>query len=364
MKRETLYRSAHFLAAILILGPGCTSSMTCGPGTHAEGSTCVPDLPGDADADVDVDAVAEADPEADHAVDEGVEPDAVGDEDAVEPDAEDAPDGEVIPCGRQCDCPAGTTCTIEGVCEGDPCTEPCDDAGDCDCDQPCTGGYCLPHVGSGEACTYNCDCPDWQYCVEGRCITSCVSPGWRCVLPTDCDACGKVCETFSSSCVEPGECYCSLSCAIQGLRGEECYENHCSNPPGTAFFSSITDPIPIGAWDFSPSSPLPTQDQLQVTGLSAVGGVTLVIDADSLSGFDIMHVFALVGPDGTRVFISSPSWDCAGGGVRYVIPRRTDTWDPFSDFIGGPATGTWTLEAGDGSLVPGVRLVDWVLFIE
>jgi hypothetical protein len=359
---EGLAIAAAAILAACLAAAGCDDDITCGPGTRLVGTRCMPDDGADADADADVDADADADQEVDAAdADRDSEPDA--DDAGVDGDVPDGdvPDGDVVGCDDQCDCPAGTTCVIDGFCEGDrPCTEPCEGPGDCECGRECVDGFCLPHVGSGDPCELDCDCQHEEYCVQGSCTRACSYVGWRCTVGSQCEPCGKTCEPFTSACVEPGECWCNVSCAVQGLTGTECVDGACVAPPGSAFFADITDPIPIATCEWFPCED--TTVPIEVASSLVVGGVVLVVDVMAgESPWDFS--FSLTSPDGAVATLAYATWDCAAGGVRFVMPRSSEAFSPWDDLVGESAAGTWTVGVVQ-VMGTGGSLVEATLYLE
>ena len=248
---------------------------------------------------------------------------------ALEAGALDAPTLDAAPatCAARCDCPADTTCTIDGICEGTACTEACSDAAPCPCGRSCVAGYCDFWVGSLTACSADCECSGHERCVDGRCITSC-GVGFRCG-PGDCDACGRLCNPFSSTCVSPGDCSCDGSCALQHLDGTICdaATHRCEAPAGhehvlaTGAFVSIDD--------FFQTFDVSATESTTGTALR----VTLVADltADSRDSAEV----TVTSPDGSSHYMPF-RWACAGGGtgLRFegtidlssMSVRRNGTW--------------------------------------
>ena len=287
-------------------------------------------------------------------------------------------DGSVLTCQEQCDCPAGTVCSIEGVCVGRPCTQPCQGPEDCPCGRRCVDGFCEPFVGDLKPCHANCDCEDWQYCAGGVCVETCAEGGgFRCQGDWDCEECGRVCEPFSHQCVASGTCWglSDTSCLIEGLPRTLCVptsndpfedRGECQTPAGTPFGMDQArevhqEPIdpnipnsPLGAWEF------------RVSGIGTVHHLTIIVDIEGIHPMvdEVMIEAVLTAPDGTKTEWTL-GWNTRAGGVV----RCSDTTDsfPLDSLVGIAADGTWTLALEDRSgPVPSTEswVEDWVIFFE
>lgn len=160
--------------------------------------------------------------------------------------------GSEATCGTTADCVGAQVCGVDGKCR-----DGCKASDECLVGQICATGTCadqsevdtttgkLPespdHVGEGQPCVYNTDCPDQLTCVESTCAFECngdkdCSPGTtcvehRCVLPTvtpvDCtnnSDCGLGFLCASNECV--AGCLSDLGCAI----GSRCFGGQCAKP--------------------------------------------------------------------------------------------------------------------------------------
>jgi hypothetical protein len=246
-------------------------------------------------------------------------------------DASPAIDAGARTCAASCDCPAGTVCTIEGTCSGSECTEECGSDADCPCGRACVDGFCDFPVGSLSACTLDCDCPMWERCSGGRCVRACTDR-FRCDHPADCDACGRVCDHFTSRCVAPDECWCDSSCVRPGLEGTLCDDTHrCTTPEGAL--------VTIAPGDFVMIPPGDAPWPYELTGMGTVastgtaGRVTVVADLNVVSSSSLQGW--ITGPDREERRVSF-SWECGAGGARW-----TGTVDLAG--MGVPRAGAWQL---------------------
>ncbi len=137
----------------------------------------------------------------------------------------DAPSRAPCDCDYQCAGALGTECTSLG------CTAMCDADADCDAATRCRDGHCVTPsetvAAATCACTTTADCPgEGVICRDGTCIRGCADA-------SDCDA--------NQACVD-GECVptinpgCSDTSPCAG--GLECVDGECRQPSDTCQFSS------------------------------------------------------------------------------------------------------------------------------
>ncbi|GAB4196967.1 MAG: hypothetical protein OHK0013_04610 [Sandaracinaceae bacterium] len=136
----------------------------------------------------------------------------------------DPPTRASCECDYQCIVP-GTECTSLG------CTQRCDADADCPASARCRGGYCLtPSESVTDAacgCTTTADCPgDGVICRDGTCVRGCTDA-------SDCDA-NQTC--VDGSCVPTVNPPCSATNPCEG--GLECVDGECRQPSDTCQFSS------------------------------------------------------------------------------------------------------------------------------
>lgn len=162
-------------------------------------------------------------------------------------------------CATSADCSGSQVCGVDGACR-----DGCKATTDCLTGQLCTQGTCaeqsevdpstnaLPedpaHVGEGQPCTYNTDCPEELACIESTCAFQCLgdkdcAAGQTCVdnfckvttvLPPDCTTssqCGAGFLCVSNACV-PG-CTTDAECVI----GKRCFGGQCVLPVFDASYS-------------------------------------------------------------------------------------------------------------------------------
>lgn len=317
------------LIFLIVSAYGCNSSsnVTCGPGTHEVSGRCVLNPDAGLDARPPGDAAAEADLDA--RVDTGPPGDAGAD---------------AMHCAAQCDCPAGTTCTIQGVCSGfDPCTQSCVTDQNCPCGRACKNGYCDFPIGSLKPCTHTCDCSNGEICANGQCIHTC-STIPQCGSDSQCAACGKVCEPFYGNCTVRGQnCFCNADCAGWGLDGEVCDNttSDCVTPPGTRLdLPSATLVAGTSGW-------LTATLSASTSAAGSTQHITLVLDMDVDPTNDLVDA-TLIAPDGSShpIYLS---WDCTGAPTRWS--GKLDT-SPLT------RSGEWKVKLIDQPLMPGSRHVE------
>jgi hypothetical protein len=337
---------ASFLLALWVAG--CAPQRTCGPGTRAAGSTCVPDVvdaaprdagpdPIDARTDVGVgsDATVDAGP-----IDAGVRSDATV-------------DAAARTCTAACDCPADSVCTIDGTCAGEGCTRRCTTAVDCPCDRACVDGLCDFAVGSLTACEHTCDCPFGEVCGAGRCVRVCGAIGLRsCRTDVECEPCGTVCEPYGGRCTARGEgCSCDGSCSAWGYAAMICDRaSRCAEPPGARLDlggGELAMATPIGYRHFEARAA--TREAGTVTRATIVADLDIAID-------DYVEV-AVLAPDGTSSS-HALSWDCAGAGIT--------RWTAVVDLDGAARTGEWRVTLRLLPTIPTAHasVTDLWLFVE
>lgn len=136
----------------------------------------------------------------------------------------DPPTRNSCTCDYQCNV-AGTTCTTLG------CTQTCDADADCPASTRCREGLCLTPTEAPEAascaCSTHADCPgDGVICREGSCVRGCADA-------SDCDDNQACVDGSCVPTVTPG-CGVSSPCAS----GLECVDGECRQPSDTCQFSS------------------------------------------------------------------------------------------------------------------------------
>lgn len=172
-------------------------------------------------------------------------------------------------CDSSADCAGEQVCGVDGACR-----DGCKGTDECLVGQVCTQGTCadqeevdpmsgaLPedpaHIGEGQPCTYNTDCPDELACVDSACAFQCIGdkdcpPGETCVdhfctvdipVPLECQnslQCGPGFLCVQNACV-PG-CSSDAECAI----GERCFGATCVAP----VFDGANRPTAVSANDAS-----------------------------------------------------------------------------------------------------------------
>lgn len=155
-------------------------------------------------------------------------------------------------CATSADCSGSQVCGVDGECR-----DGCKATEECLTGQVCTQGTCADqdevdpmtgtlvadpeHVGEGQPCTYNTDCPENLGCIESSCAYQCkgdkdCSPGQKCVdnfckidtpVPLECTNSGQCGTGFlcvMNECV-PG-CATDADCTI----GTRCFAAECAPP--------------------------------------------------------------------------------------------------------------------------------------
>ncbi|MGC4118057.1 MAG: hypothetical protein QM765_26610 [Myxococcales bacterium] len=212
--RNTLVGLALSLAALGVAG--CPSALSCGPGTHQEGSLCVADGP-DATAVVAIDGAVSVDAAGEVGLDaaaSGQDAGAGRDAGADRRDAaHDLGDVGFAPhCSSGIPCPSGLICKA-GYCTAPP--SPCGRDLDCPDNLVCDYGVCV------RECRETAECPSDRICRDSRCV----EPPNPCVRADDCPRTGETQECVAGKCV--GKCTHACGCRA----GFDCVAGSCVAVP-------------------------------------------------------------------------------------------------------------------------------------
>lgn len=266
-------------------------------------------------------------------------------------------------CSSQCECPAGTLCTIDHVCVGSqPYTQSCDSERPCPCGKPCVDGYCSPRVGSLRPCQLTCECGAWEVCSAGQCVfpgIDAVSNGTTgCAQPSDCAQCtGTVCllPANIAQCAAPDRCVEDGHCLLQMGSGFQCVcddgsRDACPNDqpqyiplvpgrcvaiPGQSYVDDTAVSLianPTGLECGIPGSPLAT---LNVSGVVGTPSAVLLYTEFSTQGAGV--AVTLHGPGGA----SGPGFSTE---ISLWTPSDTPRWEQIQPLEGVTIfNGTWSL---------------------
>jgi hypothetical protein len=277
-------------------------------------------------------------------------------------------DGGDGPCNSQCDCPAGTLCTIDHVCMGlngsAPYTALCDTEGKCPCGYTCVDGYCPPLVGSLTPCAAPCDCGATETCVDNKCVTTQYGGGGASCTGTNtgCEACvGTVCLPLdgdpgdSGFCGKPSQCYVDMNCVSNIAFGQECIcpngtDSSCAGAGNCQAFPGTL--IADGPAFNPPGSPSggcePSEiSTVNVTANASYSKLTFYGEVDAGGGIAMMR---LNSPDAETTTIT------VGGGTVYIIIQPVTPVPTTID-------GTWTLcaYATEGG---SYNVIRWAIYAE
>jgi hypothetical protein len=265
--------------------------------------------------------------------------------DGAMPTNADAGDGT---CSSQCDCPAGTLCTIDHVCMGASGSTPyvamCGSQGDCPCGYTCVDGYCPPLVGSLTTCNAPCDCAAPETCVDHKCVITQNGGGAGCTgTNTGCEACvGTVCLPLdgdpgdSGYCGKPSQCYVDMNCVSNIAFGQRCRcpdgsDSNCAAAgtcqafPGTAIANGPAFDPPA-----SPSGGcMPSEiSTASVTASASYSKLTFYAEVDAGGGIAMMNLTSPGAAETTPITVA--------GGTVYIVMQPVMP-------VPSTVDGTWTL---------------------
>jgi hypothetical protein len=266
-------------------------------------------------------------------------------------------------CTSQCECPAGTLCTIDGMCAGSPTVAACAADGGCPCGRSCVDGFCPPFVGSMRPCSHSCECFN-ETCAAGHCVAAENSAAGSCRTNTDCDGCpGTICLAPEEPqfCAQPDQCETHVHCLLYsgaGYRcdcvpdaGFECPADWSVLPPEPVFgHCELIDGQQFAGNAFtapaSPSGLCSASEKTTVTVANVTGATGMTVYAASGGSGSTPYFFNLLSPGGVSMSLTL--------GMNQV---------QLSD-LAAPAqvNGTWTLCAYANTGAQPLTVGTWRLY--